>query len=92
MVKLIVDEDNFGPNSQLLPQPIRIALWSFVQRMVENPDDPDLGWAENDGYRASQFTSGWALYWEVVRKKPGILFSLRSGAPLAIKLWNVREL
>jgi hypothetical protein len=92
MVKLIVDEENFGPHSQHLAEPIHIALWTFVERAVQNPDDPELEWTEKGTNRASQFTSGWALDWEVIRKKPGRVFSLTSGTPLAVKLWDVREL
>lgn len=92
MVKVSIDETHFGPNANSLPPEIKIALWDFVKRAAENPDDPDLERSERDGIRASQFTSGWVLYWEVIRKKAGYLLSLRSGAPVKIMLWDVRRI
>jgi len=89
---LRIDEENFGPHSQTLPPAIHTALWNFVEQVVKNPDDDDLEWEEKDGFRATQFTSGWVLYWEVIRPHPGFWEPPGSRKPIAVKLWDVRPI
>jgi hypothetical protein len=101
MVEVVVDEPNFVPHAIALAPTIKTALWDFVGRIKENADHPDLiGTGDKQDpigvqrgeYRASQFTSGWVLYWEVTRRQKTWLIDLSSGAPEEIKLWDVRAL
>jgi len=71
------NQDPYHSTRTLSPA-IKIALLDYLARALENPDDPDLRpWDERKGYRASQFTSGWILDWEV-------------NPPEYIKLWDIR--
>ena len=89
---VILDEEEFVPAANRLNPTIKTALWDFVERVVENPDDPDFVGVERDGYRASQFTSGWILDWQVTRRQKSWFVDLFIyGAPKEIKLWNVRQ-
>ncbi len=95
MVKLIFDEQVLLPKATSLPPEIKTALWDFVERIVDNPDHPDLigiigvTGIERDGYRASQFTSGYVLDWQVTRRSSWMT-TLSSGTPEEVKLWDVR--
>ncbi len=90
MVKLIFDEGHFLPKATALPTTIKTALWDFAERIADNPDNPDLIGIERDGYRASQFTSGYILDWEVTRRRTGWLVGLSSETAEEVKLWDVR--
>jgi hypothetical protein len=93
MVNLIFDEDVFVPKAVSLNAVIKTALWDFVDRILQNPDNPDLIGTERDGFRASQFTTGYALDWEVTRRrKVSIIELFSSGKPEEVKLWAIREL
>jgi hypothetical protein len=85
MVELNCDEELFVPKAISLPPTIKTALWDFVERIVDNPDNPDLMWKERDGFRASQFTQGFVLDWEVTRRQSG------SGAPEEVWLRDIRS-
>lgn len=89
MIPLRIDEEKFGPHSQSLPPAVRIAMWDFVEQAVNNPDSDDLEWEEKDGFRATQFTSAWVLYWEVIRPTPGFWEGPASRHAIAVKLWDV---
>ncbi len=89
---VILDEEEFVPAASRLDPTIKTALWDFVARMAENADDPDSIGVERDGYRASQFTTGWILDWQVTRRQKIWLVDLfLYGRPKEIKLWNVRR-
>jgi hypothetical protein len=90
MIEVILDEVVFAPKAAGLDATIKTALWAFVELIWDNPDDPDLFGTDRDGYRASQFTSGWILDWEVIRGRGSWIVDLSYGTPKQIKLWDVR--
>jgi hypothetical protein len=93
MIEVVLDEDVFAIKAANLDQTIRTALWGFVDRMRDNPDNPDVIGKERDGFRATQFTSGWVLDWEVTRRRRGWIVDVFSyGKPEEVKLWDLREI
>jgi hypothetical protein len=93
MVEVDLDLEVFAIKAADLDPTIRTALWDFVDRIRDNPDHPDVIGKERDGFRASQFTSGWVLDWEVTRRRRVRIIDIFSyGKPEEVKLWDLREI
>lgn len=91
-IKDLIYDEVFEQKEVALPPTIRTALRDFIVRIADNPDNPDLIGVERGGFRATQFTSGWVLDWEVTRRRRGRMVELFSyGKPEQVKLWDIRN-
>lgn len=87
-----LDLENFVEKEISLPPVVKTALWDLVSRIKENADDPDLIGVEKEGFRTTQFTTGWVLDWEITKRTRVGIIDLSYGKPREVKLWDIREL
>jgi hypothetical protein len=87
MFEVQLDAKVFVPKETKLDPKIKDALWDFVARIVADADHPDVIGKQVGEFRATQFTHGWILDWEVARRSTQ--HSSR-GIPEQVKLWDIR--
>jgi hypothetical protein len=87
MCEVLLDKKVFVAKEVRLDPKIKDALWDFVARIVADPDHPDVIGKEVGEFRATQFTQGWILDWEVTSRSTQ--HSSR-GKPEQVKLWDIR--
>jgi hypothetical protein len=87
MCEVHVDKEVFVPKEVSLEPTIKTALWDFVARIAADADHPDVIGKEVGEFRATQFTQGWILDWEVTRRSTQ---PSTRGMPEHVKLWNIR--
>ena len=84
-------DDEFIHQVARLPAGILDAMYAFLERLAENPDDPDLGVvATSHGLCGCQFTSGYLIYWKVEREQRGRLTTLMSSKPTLIEVRRIK--